>query len=160
MSIHNDDVMARSTVILTQLWNSQSIFNQPDGTVDSFSMLCRSRLAMSSVFDVWWRWRREFAGQPDPYPESSNTYNGRANHQRQTVQPSETTVVPHFDPMTNVTSDSKPPMMATMPEPGLEPGLDENWDALFDLPVEGWDLFNLDNGDLPFNDSLMQFPTG
>lgn len=72
MSIQSNDVMARSTVIVTQLWNSTTVFTQPDGTVDSFSMLCRSRLTMSSVFDVWWRWREEFAGQPHPYPEAQS----------------------------------------------------------------------------------------
>lgn len=70
MSILHDDVFARSTVILTQLWNSTKVFKQADGSFDSFSMLCRSRLTMSSVFDMWWRWREEFAGQPHPYAHS------------------------------------------------------------------------------------------
>ena len=67
MSIQHNDVMSRSTVILTQLWTSQNIFMQPDGSVDSFALFCRKRLAMSVVFDLFWRWRNEFAGQPHPY---------------------------------------------------------------------------------------------
>lgn len=67
MSIQHNDVMSRSTVILTQLWTSQNVFVQPDGSIDSFALLCRKRLAMSVVFDLFWRWRNEFAGQPHPY---------------------------------------------------------------------------------------------
>ena len=67
MSIQHNDVMSRSTVILTQLWTSQNIFVQPNGSVDSLALLCRKRLAMSVVFDLFWRWRNEFAGQTHPY---------------------------------------------------------------------------------------------
>ena len=71
VSIQHNDVASRSTVILTQLWTSQNIFMQPDGSVDSFKFLCRKRLAMSIVFDLFWRWRNEFAGQPHPYQGKS-----------------------------------------------------------------------------------------
>lgn len=37
----------------------------------------------------------------------------------------------------------------------------DNWDALFDLPPESWDLFNLDNeGMLNFDDPNMAFGMG
>ena len=61
------DIAARTSTILTQLWNSKNIFKKADGTFDSLSLRCGSRLAMSMVFDCLWWWRTEFAGQPNPY---------------------------------------------------------------------------------------------
>ena len=71
-SIQDGDVVARSTTILTQLWTSQKVFKQPDSTVDSLTLRCGSRLAMSVVFDLYWWWRQEFGGQPNPYDEKPN----------------------------------------------------------------------------------------
>ena len=68
-SIQNDDVESRATGILTQLWTSKEIFKRPDGSYDSLSLRCGSRLAMSVVFDCYWWWRSEFAGQPNPYDD-------------------------------------------------------------------------------------------
>ncbi|KPI45236.1 uncharacterized protein AB675_2818 [Cyphellophora attinorum] len=141
MSIHKDDVMARSTVIITQLWNSSTIFNQPDGTSDSFSMLCRSRLTMSSVFDVWWRWREEFAGQPHPYPEAQSPTSQRS---REHAIRSSNDMLP----------------IALTPGPPFEIRPEDDWGALFDLPAESWDLFNLDNDHaIGFDDYPMPLPT-
>jgi len=61
------DIAARTSTILTHLWNSKNIFKKADGTFDSLSLRCGSRLAMSMVFDCLWWWRTEFAGQPNPY---------------------------------------------------------------------------------------------
>ena len=72
MSLQNDDTASRSTVILTQLWTSAKAFKRSDGSIDSLSLRCRSRLAMSVVFDCYWWWRQEFAGQPNPYSEKED----------------------------------------------------------------------------------------
>lgn len=71
ISIQDSDLASRTTVILTQLWTSKNCFRQPDGSIDSLTLLCRSRLGMSLVFDCFWRWRREFAGQTTPYESIS-----------------------------------------------------------------------------------------
>jgi hypothetical protein len=75
MSIQHGDVSSRSTSILTQLWTSREIFKKSDGSIDSLSLRCGSRLAMSVMFDSFWWWRQEFAGVPNPYedrPDESN----------------------------------------------------------------------------------------
>lgn len=73
MSVQQDDIASRSIVILTQLWTSTTVFEQADGTIDSLLLCCRNRLAMSIVFDCFWRWRREFAGQSHPYEKEDLT---------------------------------------------------------------------------------------
>jgi transcriptional regulatory protein LEU3 len=67
MSVQHNDLASRATIIFTQLWTSADVFKQADGTTDSLMLCCRTRLAMSVVFDCFWRWRREFAGQSHPY---------------------------------------------------------------------------------------------
>lgn len=69
MSIENDDLPARCSSILSQLWTSRRIFMHPDGT-KSPELRVRSRLAMGPVFDCLWWWREEFGGQPNTYPSS------------------------------------------------------------------------------------------
>ena len=49
--------------MLTQLWNSEHAFKNPDGS-DSIALKIRTRLVMSPVFDAIWWWREEFGGQP------------------------------------------------------------------------------------------------
>lgn len=71
MTVQANDVAARSTTILTQLWTSRAIFKGPNGMVDSLSLRCGSRLAMSVMFDSFWWWRQEFAGAPNPYEDKS-----------------------------------------------------------------------------------------
>ena len=73
MSLENDDLSARSAEILRQLWTSQKIFRRADGTVNSLPLRIRSRFAMSVVFDCFWWWRAEFAGQPNPFPDAEDT---------------------------------------------------------------------------------------
>ncbi|KAI1621282.1 hypothetical protein EDD37DRAFT_594367 [Exophiala viscosa] len=72
ISVQDSDLSSRTTVILTQLWTSKNAFKKSDGTTDSLLLLCRSRLSMSVVFDCFWRWRREFAGQQTPYKETQS----------------------------------------------------------------------------------------
>lgn len=71
ISIQSDDLGARASTILSQLWTSQRIFRGPNGEVDSLGSRIRSRLAMSVVFDCFWWWREEFGGQASPYREAT-----------------------------------------------------------------------------------------
>lgn len=66
-SVRSDDIYARSTMILTQLWTSKISFRRSDSTADSLFLRCTSRLGMSVVYDSYWLWRQEFGGQPNPY---------------------------------------------------------------------------------------------
>lgn len=66
-TVEPGDVSARSSTILTQLWNSKNVFKRSDGTFDSLSLRCGSRLAMSTLYDCLWWWRTEFTGLPSPY---------------------------------------------------------------------------------------------
>jgi len=66
-SVRSDDVVARATIILSQLWTSKLVVRQPDGTPDSLWLRCRSRLGLSLMYDCLWLWRQEFGGQPSPY---------------------------------------------------------------------------------------------
>ncbi|CAM1507621.1 Fc.00g072620.m01.CDS01 [Cosmosporella sp. VM-42] len=70
-SLENDDLGARGVSILSQLWTSQNIFKRSDGRVESLGTRIRSRLSMSIVFDCFWWWREEFAGQISPYRDDS-----------------------------------------------------------------------------------------
>lgn len=76
ISVRTDDASSRVTMIFTQLWTSKTIFQRPDGIVDSLSLRCRGRLGMSVVYDCYWWWRQEFGGQPNPYEDA----NGNSNH--------------------------------------------------------------------------------
>lgn len=46
-SVQAGDVATRAVGILTQLWASKRLFRRADGTFDSLSLRCGSRLAMS-----------------------------------------------------------------------------------------------------------------
>ncbi|EXJ68829.1 uncharacterized protein A1O5_07761 [Cladophialophora psammophila CBS 110553] len=76
-SVRSDDISARATMILSQLWTSKVVIKQPDGTPDSLWLRCRNRLGVSVTFDCFWLWRQEFGGQPNPYEgvedEKANT---------------------------------------------------------------------------------------
>lgn len=69
VSVQAGDVMSRSEGILTQLWASKNIFKRSDGSFDSLTLRCGSRLAMSVVYDCLWWWRTEFGGKQDPYED-------------------------------------------------------------------------------------------
>lgn len=66
-SVRPDDVSARATMILSQLWTSKMVLKQPDGTPDSLWLRCRNRLGCSLTYDSFWLWRQEFGGQPNSY---------------------------------------------------------------------------------------------
>jgi transcriptional regulatory protein LEU3 len=87
VSLQNDDIGARCFTIYSQLWNSKNVFRMPVSSslvnhsnagvvVDSLRTRIRSRLSMSIVFDCFWYWREEFAGQPSPYRDDSELANG------------------------------------------------------------------------------------
>ena len=70
LSIQPDDLMGRSSIILSQLWTSTMVFKRKDGVKDSLSLNIRSRLGMSVVFDCFWWWRQEFTQlDQSPYVE-------------------------------------------------------------------------------------------
>ena len=75
-SLENDDIYARGSMILKQLWTSTQVFRGPDGVVDGLSLRIRTRLSMSVVFDCFWWWREEFQGKISPY---NNTETQHAN---------------------------------------------------------------------------------
>ena len=66
MSIENNDGAAKSAIMLSQLWTSDRVFRNRDGTTN-FELRIRTRLAMSLVYDCTWWWREEFGGQQNPY---------------------------------------------------------------------------------------------
>lgn len=66
LSAESNDMPARLTMMLTQLWNSEKAFKNPDGT-ESTNLRIRTRLVMSPVFDAIWWWREEFGGQSGAY---------------------------------------------------------------------------------------------
>ncbi|KAF2423645.1 hypothetical protein EJ08DRAFT_441801 [Tothia fuscella] len=66
LSAESNDTPARLTMILTQLWNSERAFRNPDGT-ENTALRIRTRLTMSPVMDAIWWWREEFGGQPGAY---------------------------------------------------------------------------------------------
>jgi hypothetical protein len=50
----SNDGPSRMAQMLTQLWNSEKAFKNPDGS-EHMSLRIRTRLAMSPVFDsIWW----------------------------------------------------------------------------------------------------------
>lgn len=71
MSVQSGDAFNRVMGILTQLWSSKNVFRKRDGSIDSLTLRCGGRLAMSVVYDCYWWWRWEFAGQVYPYDEGN-----------------------------------------------------------------------------------------
>jgi hypothetical protein len=66
LSAESNDTPARLTMILTQLWNSERAFRNPDGS-ENTALRIRTRLTMSPVMDAIWWWREEFGGQQGAY---------------------------------------------------------------------------------------------
>ena len=66
-TVRTDDISARASMILSQLWTSKMVIKRPDGTPDSLWLRCRNRLGCSLTFDCFWLWRQEFGGQPNSY---------------------------------------------------------------------------------------------
>ncbi|KAE9961331.1 hypothetical protein BLS_002494 [Venturia inaequalis] len=75
LSADSSDTPARLTMILTQLWNSERAFKNPDGSLHT-ALRIRTRLAMSPVFDAIWWWREEFGGQQGAYTAATDSKPG------------------------------------------------------------------------------------
>lgn len=80
LSLENNDLPAKFTTILTQLYSSEKSFKRPDGT--HFTELrIRSRLTLSPVLDTLWWWRDEYGDQRGVYafakPEGTQEGNGK-----------------------------------------------------------------------------------
>ena len=79
LSVRSDDLAARGSIILPQMYTSKSIIRRPDGTPDPLWLRCRSRLGFSIFHDCLWLWRQEFGGQPGSYdriPDESVSRSG------------------------------------------------------------------------------------
>ena len=76
MSCANNDLPARYSQILAQLWTSDKVFKHQDGS-PCLNLRIRSRFAVGLILDCVWWWREEFGGQPGVYskPESSSASN-------------------------------------------------------------------------------------
>jgi hypothetical protein len=68
LSTETNDAPSRISMMLTQLWNSEKAFKNPDGT-EHMTLRIRTRLAMSPVFDSIWWWREEFGGEKGAYTQ-------------------------------------------------------------------------------------------
>jgi len=66
VSIENNDIPAKSTQVLKQLWMSNKVFMQDNEIEGSLKLRIRSRLAMSLALDCLWWWKEEF-GQSREY---------------------------------------------------------------------------------------------
>ena len=93
-ALKNNDLNAQMAAILSQLWRSQRVFMQQDGSVNSLNVRirtrgvsheikspvtnaqtdCMSSQAMGVAYDCLWYWRQEFLGQPDPYANESHSF--------------------------------------------------------------------------------------
>ncbi|EXJ68017.1 uncharacterized protein A1O5_08632 [Cladophialophora psammophila CBS 110553] len=67
--LRNNDLNAQMATILSQLWQSQRVFRQPGGSLDSLTVRIRSRGEMGIVYDCLWHWRQELRGELNPYQE-------------------------------------------------------------------------------------------
>ncbi len=158
ISIQDSDLPSRTAVILTQLWTSKRAFLQSDGTIDSLTLHCRSRLSMSVVFDCFWRWRREFAGQTTPYNETGNVDKGIvvglafkckafADHICLDGNGPNTLLSQGFpapDPESSKYTISSWSPQGTFP--------DYDWAASLEFPIETWNIFPQDIEMLPVDD--------
>jgi hypothetical protein len=89
-SIENNDGPAQVYVMLSQLWTSDRVFRNPDGT-ERPKLRIRSRLSMSLVTDCLWWWKEEFLGYPTAYPQqvpsTKGRYPGLSSHNTPTLAP-------------------------------------------------------------------------
>lgn len=69
MSVYNNDLAARCSTALAQLWTSDKAFKDPDGK-PSHKLRLRTRLASSVIFDSIWWWREEFGEMKGAYTSS------------------------------------------------------------------------------------------
>lgn len=105
LSAESNDMPARLTMMLTQLWNSEKVFKNPDGS-ESIALKIRTRLVMSPVFDAIWWWREEFGSQPGANdPSMAITAVGLETAQLRTASPG--TDTPNLN-VANVDNNSLP----------------------------------------------------
>ncbi|KIX10087.1 uncharacterized protein Z518_01168 [Rhinocladiella mackenziei CBS 650.93] len=136
VSLQDSDLSSRAGVILTQLWTSKNAFENSDGTVDCLTLRCRSRLSMSVVFDCFWRWRREFAGQATPYEEPRNDKGATVAD-----APANNQISPAAFPAADLEYSQY--MLSSWSPQGTFP--DYGWAATLDLPIETWNAFQLES---------------
>jgi len=139
ISIQDSDLASRTTVILTQLWTSRNAFKNSDGTTDSLLLHCRSRLSMSVVFDCFWRWRREFAGQQTPYKDTQNETRAAPNQ-----------LVPSLG-HPNGGTESSNHLLSSLSPNGSFP--DYDWLATLDVPLDFDGCFQPE-GQIPVLDTV------
>ncbi|KAI9690503.1 MAG: hypothetical protein M1822_009466 [Bathelium mastoideum] len=72
MSCANNDLPARYSLVLAQLWTSDKVFKFADGA-PCLNLRTRSRFAISLVLDCVWWWREEFGGQPGVYSKGESS---------------------------------------------------------------------------------------
>jgi hypothetical protein len=112
LSAESNDMPARLTMMLTQLWNSEKAFRNADGS-ENIALRIRTRLVMSPVFDSIWWWREEFGGQPGAYnaattkagdpepapPQAAETVNVAVTNFESNALPA------HYNEITNILDD-------------------------------------------------------
>jgi hypothetical protein len=92
-SSESDDGPSRMSQMLTQLWNSEKAFKNPDGT-EHTALRLRTRLAMSPVFDAIWWWREEFGGQRGVYTKQQEGSNAQQETGKRTFKSPRTLLNP------------------------------------------------------------------
>jgi hypothetical protein len=71
----NNDAPARASTSLKNLWRSDRVFKNKDGTWN-LELRVRNRFAISVLYDCMWWSRVEFEGHDDPYPRRTSTGEG------------------------------------------------------------------------------------
>lgn len=153
MSIQTNDLGARVSAIMANLWRSQRIFRRKDGSVESLGLRLRTRLSMSVSFDMFWYWREEFGNMSNPYnaeesvPSNAVTHSTtpRALPQPQTHQQRQLQII---QPLGTEPGMSVPtvPLPAQMPgqmvnkfEPREAPMAIQSIPAPVGMSFDGWD---------------------
>lgn len=67
VSLQQGDIFQRTSLIMTDLWNSTKIFRRRNGQIESLGVRLRTRLGMSISYDMFWYWREEFGKMANPY---------------------------------------------------------------------------------------------
>ncbi|KAF2843004.1 hypothetical protein M501DRAFT_1012383 [Patellaria atrata CBS 101060] len=100
LSPNKEELPARMTPILIDLWDSKRAFRNPDGSEQTV-LRVRSRLAMSPVLDALWWWREEFQGQVGDFKTPSTISSSKS-----TIKEAITPSVEPFMPDTPVLHSS------------------------------------------------------
>ncbi|KAH6676544.1 hypothetical protein B0J14DRAFT_560838 [Halenospora varia] len=134
MSVSANDMPSRMAGILSQLWTSEKVFKGDTGGQGSATMRIQSRMSMSSLHDMMWRWREEYAGQAYENAKISRSKDQNAETSNQKPAGNQTT-----DPLGKV---PEPEVGASVTNNGLIPATD-----LMNMsdPVLSDDLLALDD---------------